>query len=32
MSDILQMGWPFAVVLVAAILGLVVVYGIRKGG
>lgn len=30
MIEILQMDWPFAVVLIAAIIGMVVVYGIRK--
>lgn len=29
--EILPMGWPTAAVLIAAILGVVVVYGIRKG-
>lgn len=31
MTEILHMGWPFATVLVAAILGCVIVYGIRRG-
>lgn len=30
MTEVLHMDWPFAVVLVAAIIGLVVVYGMRK--
>ena len=29
--EILHMGWPTAAVLIAAILGVVVIYGIRKG-
>ena len=31
MNQILHMGWPTAAVLIAAILGVVIVYGIRKG-
>lgn len=30
MTEVLHMDWPFAVVLVAAIIGLVVVYGMKK--
>jgi hypothetical protein len=30
MSDILHMGWPFATVMVALIIGCVVVYGITR--
>ncbi len=31
MINILNMGWPFAAVLISAIFGAVVAYGIRKG-
>lgn len=31
MHELLHMGWPSAAVLIAAIIGAVVVYGIRKG-
>lgn len=32
MIEVLHMGWPFASVCIAIVLGSVVVYGIRRGG
>jgi hypothetical protein len=29
-TDLLNMGWPFAAVLIAAIFGCVMLYGIRR--
>lgn len=31
LNELLHMGWPTASVLIAAILGLTIAYGIRKG-
>lgn len=31
MHELLHMGWPTAAVLIAAIFGLTIAYGIRKG-
>lgn len=31
MHELLHMGWPSAAVLIACVLGVVIVYGIRKG-
>lgn len=31
LHEILSMGWPFASVLIAIVLGSVVVYGIKRG-
>jgi len=32
MTDVFHMGWPFASVMIAAIFGCVIIYGIKKGG
>ncbi len=29
MTEVLQMGWPFAVVLIASVAGICIIYGLR---